>query len=419
MKKLLALLMALCMLCGVACAEEATQTISTVLVDFEIPADWELSVSLDDGSMFWGGYYPADGSCIEIVICSTWAWENFNQCTSLSDYCTIMVTDFIGVGGDNVTISEVFSEAMPDGEPLAICNISNVETFLCHRYGDIVMGIRLLNCAAYPTLDSIMDLTLPIFASVTNPDIEANRKTVVNTSAVATKAAEEAVVEDNRVQVGNFSFVLPVEVEVTDSGMMGLAEAHQDEYDLYIFTLDWEESGQEMPIGSLSEQETNFIVLAGVLLGSETAENFYYLANSGSLNLPNGQDAVYYISPSLGAISHYYKGSGFIILYISNVENYSGEELANMALSIAQSFLLDGVSEEEMKLEAEQAAAQQYVVITNSSANIRSGPGGDYAKITSAVKGDVFPLIGEDGNWYIIDVNGQNGYVSKSLSAIQ
>lgn len=63
--------------------------------------------------------------------------------------------------------------------------------------------------------------------------------------------------------------------------------------------------------------------------------------------------------------------------------------------------------------------AVRYVVITNSSANVRSGPGGDYAKVTTARQGDTFPLIGEEGSWYIIDVNGQTGYVTKSLSAIQ
>lgn len=68
---------------------------------------------------------------------------------------------------------------------------------------------------------------------------------------------------------------------------------------------------------------------------------------------------------------------------------------------------------------AAENASQKYVIITNSSANIRSGPGGDYAKIITAKQGDTFPLISEDGNWYIISVNGQTGYVTKSLSAIQ
>lgn len=74
---------------------------------------------------------------------------------------------------------------------------------------------------------------------------------------------------------------------------------------------------------------------------------------------------------------------------------------------------------EAARIAAEQAAAQKYVVITNSSANIRSGPDGSAAKIITARQGDTFPLIREEGNWYVIDVNGQTGYVTKSLSAIQ
>lgn len=63
--------------------------------------------------------------------------------------------------------------------------------------------------------------------------------------------------------------------------------------------------------------------------------------------------------------------------------------------------------------------AEKQVIITNSSANIRSGPDGSAAKLTTARQGDTFPLLGEEGNWYKIDVNGQTGYVTKNLSKVQ
>ena len=61
----------------------------------------------------------------------------------------------------------------------------------------------------------------------------------------------------------------------------------------------------------------------------------------------------------------------------------------------------------------------QYITIINSSANIRSGPDASYSKVKTAVKGDTFPLLGEENGWYMIDVNGTTGYVSKKLCEIQ
>lgn len=123
--------------------------------------------------------------------------------------------------------------------------------------------------------------------------------------------------------------------------------------------------------------------------------------------------------------SQYYRGTGIFIISMPR-SNEAVQPSLIAALDMLKSLRMDGVSEEQMaadaeaaRVAAEQAAAQKYVVITNSSANIRSGPGGDYDKLTTARQGDTFPLIREEGNWYVIDVNGQTGYVTKSLSAIQ
>ncbi len=67
----------------------------------------------------------------------------------------------------------------------------------------------------------------------------------------------------------------------------------------------------------------------------------------------------------------------------------------------------------------EYTNGNMYVIIANASANIRSGPDGSAAKITTAAYGEAFPFLGEEGNWYIIDVDGRTGYVVKNLSALQ
>lgn len=65
------------------------------------------------------------------------------------------------------------------------------------------------------------------------------------------------------------------------------------------------------------------------------------------------------------------------------------------------------------------AGISAHVIITNSTANIRSGPDANARKVTSAYQGDSFLLLGEEGNWYKIEVNGQVAYVSKGLCKIQ
>ena len=56
------------------------------------------------------------------------------------------------------------------------------------------------------------------------------------------------------------------------------------------------------------------------------------------------------------------------------------------------------------------------VYVRGAKANIREGAGTQYTIITTATKGDSFIAIGENGEWYHLNLpNGQEGWVSKSL----
>ena len=67
---------------------------------------------------------------------------------------------------------------------------------------------------------------------------------------------------------------------------------------------------------------------------------------------------------------------------------------------------------------AEAAVCREYVVMISRNINIRTGPGTVHVVVGRAWKGDVFELVGETGNWYIIAMfTGDNRYVSKSWSA--
>lgn len=47
--------------------------------------------------------------------------------------------------------------------------------------------------------------------------------------------------------------------------------------------------------------------------------------------------------------------------------------------------------------------------------NVRTGPGTNYDVIGQIRHGTLYPVIGESGDWWIINFNGQTGYVSKSV----
>ena len=50
--------------------------------------------------------------------------------------------------------------------------------------------------------------------------------------------------------------------------------------------------------------------------------------------------------------------------------------------------------------------------ITTDSLNVRSGPGKEYDSIGKLYPSDTIKITGTDGNWYRIDYNGSQGYVS-------
>ena len=136
---------------------------------------------------------------------------------------------------------------------------------------------------------------------------------------------------------------------------------------------------------------TEASISAGLVKTAYKGESFTLLGESGDF---------YQISVN-GKTGYVHKGDAYF-------ENYIETGTA----------AYEGTAKSDSKLE-QGSSADKYVIITNSSANIRSGPDGSATKIKTAMKGETFPLIGEEGNWYMIDVNGQTGYVTKSLSAIK
>jgi SH3-like domain-containing protein len=67
-------------------------------------------------------------------------------------------------------------------------------------------------------------------------------------------------------------------------------------------------------------------------------------------------------------------------------------------------------------LEAQVPQSGDFVVLSHSSVNLRAGPGLDAFIIGQSNKGTLFPLVGETGEWYEIQLfSGVPRYVSRSL----
>lgn len=67
-------------------------------------------------------------------------------------------------------------------------------------------------------------------------------------------------------------------------------------------------------------------------------------------------------------------------------------------------------------LEAQVPTPGDFVVLSHSAVNLRAGPGLDTPIIGRADKGTLFPLAGEAGEWYEIQLfSGVPRYVSRSL----
>lgn len=86
---------------------------------------------------------------------------------------------------------------------------------------------------------------------------------------------------------------------------------------------------------------------------------------------------------------------------------------------ILRSLRVNGVTEEEMLADAEKAAATKSVVITADSGKIRGEASISGSLIRTAYKGESFELIREEGDWYVVKVDGRTGYIHKGVSAIQ
>ncbi len=64
------------------------------------------------------------------------------------------------------------------------------------------------------------------------------------------------------------------------------------------------------------------------------------------------------------------------------------------------------------------AEKAQYIAVTSSGVNIRSGAGGGYSALGVAEKGTLYALTGQSGSWYKTYYKNKTAYISVSYCKI-
>lgn len=236
------------------------------------------------------------------------------------------------------------------------------------------------------------------------------------------------------IKVGKVTFQIPAGLSGGMYASMDVMEAH-DYYDynagygitMATFELSFFETDQSLAqaISTKRIGDDNSCALYWALQlygGWDASRANDIVKNAAKLSgMPDGGKLLLNAkTKGFAATAHAYRGIGFSIFpYALEGSSISQSQLETIAQNIAMTFRLEGVTEEEMAADAAAAAAQKYIVITNGSANIRAKADSKSDRITTAYQGDTFPLLGEEGTWYMIEVNGQTAYVSQGLCKIK
>ena len=326
---------------------------------------------------------------------------------------------------------------MGDGRE-AIC-YTDINGYTCYKtcLGNVSLTIEVEKKNSSQWSDDIWneeminDVVIPIFCNAQLPEGPAAETTDA--------AAEVESAGTQELKIGNVTFQVPAELtaqELNNAMGLYLQQFVGADYVVQMLVFDYEEADASLQILKGADDQINNLFwcyrVFSALIGEDEEDIALFLCNNASRCEiePYGQELLYYGAGELGLAAHYYRNMGCLVMVLSQDESIDGARCCEIALTIASTFRIDGVTEEEMAADAEaariaaeeaaaRAAAQKYIVIKNGTANIRTGPSSDYDRITTAKKGDVFPLMGEEGTWYMIEVNGQTAYVSKGLCEIK
>lgn len=217
------------------------------------------------------------------------------------------------------------------------------------------------------------------------------------------------------VQIGKASFLLPEDLMILyqdDTGLMGTSP----DYDLWIMWYDW----AELPLADLEaytkgdvQTDHLYAMYLAQTGDARTAKQAADMAVAADIGMLDGNPVMYVVQEDMVLCAHYYRHSGFLVRVMPL---NAGDETRWMDLcrDIALSFRLEGVSEEQMT--ADQV---NWVVVTADTARIRHKPDISAWELKLARKGDKFELVRQEGAWYVVKVDGRQGYIHSGVTEIR
>lgn len=226
-----------------------------------------------------------------------------------------------------------------------------------------------------------------------------------------------AMAETNQtVRVDDASFTIAPELMVIssdDNRVMAIGE----NYDLLIICRDWaDEELAEL------EKYTSYGIQANNLYGmylemtkdASAALEAARTAELVEIGLLHGDKVAHMHSGSVYLSAHYYRQQGVMVM-VMPVNITDSAEIMSICDEVLLSFRLDGVSEEDMLADDIPDA----IVITAATAWIRREPSISAEQFRKGLKGEVYELIEQQGDWYVIRVDDKIGYVHSGVTAVQ
>lgn len=104
------------------------------------------------------------------------------------------------------------------------------------------------------------------------------------------------------------------------------------------------------------------------------------------------------------------RGEGYVFEMRVKDSSISIADAETELLSIAATLQEEGIIYPQ--------ATGSTLIVTHVGVNIRSAPSQDSTVLCVAKEGTTFPFLGENGIWYMVDVDGKIGYVSKALTKV-
>lgn len=233
----------------------------------------------------------------------------------------------------------------------------------------------------------------------------------------ATETAPAETAEKQEIQLDGVILQVPAgttEVQQDYNLWLGIYE----NYSLIISVYDWRT--YDPPVSQFTDGNIQVDSMYGsmVVLGFDSEVSIRTINYRGveeDIGMLNGDPVLQcWVSDKLALCSHYYRNYGVLIQFMTE-GGFSEDEMLNICDDIMLSLRIVGVSEEEMIADSQA----DYVVVTADSGKIRTEPSISGGLIKTAYKGETYELIEESGDWYVIDVDGRTGYLHTGVAEIQ